>query len=305
MKNPGREDLGGLRDPYVIRYPEIVALSSRDGHHVELVEFFECIGGAMWARLHYAKSPLVHSVRTVGGSTRYILSPGRADLALEGSRFPAGICGVDVEEREIAISYIGLGGGGVGASGCRSLAGGVIRTECDPSGGGKKAGATIWLPRRERILIGVDDTDTPEEGATWTLCHNIACAVQDEQSRYLSHTIVQLFPVPYRTKNYVAVVCEFASSDPTRLVSAFHRLLERHTLSEKTGMAVFSGFDPFPLSEYGWAVKRGEVSPDRLGALKGLDLAHIMEGRGIIGAVAAIPFSTRFREALQLCDGTC
>ncbi|HNS82476.1 MAG TPA: DUF1743 domain-containing protein [Methanolinea sp.] len=305
MRDPENAGQESLKDPYVIRYPEIVALSSRDGTQVELVEFFECVGGAMWARLHYAKSPLVHSVRTVGGSTRYLLSPGQVDLGLEGSRFPAGICGVEVSRDEIAVSYVGLGGGGVGASGCRSLAGGVLRSECDPSGGGKKAGATLWLPRRERVLIGVDDTDTPEEGATWTLCHNIASAVQDADSRYLSHTIVQLFPVPYRTKNCVAVVCEFATRDPARLVSSFQRLLERYTLSEKTGMAVFTGFDPAPLGEYGWAVKRGEVNRERLAALKGRDLEYLMEGRGIIGAVAAIPFSTRFEEALQLCDGTC
>lgn len=305
MTHSPEQDPQALADPYIIRYPEIVAVSDRDGSNVELVEFFECVGGAMWARQHYAKSPVVRSVRTVGGSTRYLLSPGKADLALEGSRFPAGICEVRVDETEIAISYIGLGGGGVGASGCRSLAGGVVRTECDPCGGGKRAGATIWLPRRQRILIGVDDTDTPEEGATWTLCHNIARACQDGDSRYLSHTIVQLFPVPYRTKNCVAVVCEFATGNPDRLVSAFKALLERHTLSEKTGMAVFSGFDPSPLAEYGWAVKRGEVSRERLSALKGPDLECIIEGRGIIGAVAAIPFYTRYEEALQLCDGKC
>lgn len=257
----------------------------------------------MWARLHYAKSPLVRSVRTVASSTRYLLSPGRISLDLEGSRFPAGICGVEVDESEVAISYIGLGGGGVGASGCRSLAGGVLRTKSDPWGGGKKAGATIWLPRRERVLIGVDDTDTPEEGATWTLCHNIARAVETQESRYLSHTIVQLYPVPYRTKNCVAAVCEFATTNSPSLVTSFQRLLERYTLSEKTGMAVFFGFDPSPLESYGWAVKKGEVNHEQLTSLKGGDLKCIIEGRGIIGAVAAIPFFTRYEEALQLCDG--
>ncbi|MCQ8894357.1 MAG: DUF1743 domain-containing protein [Methanolinea sp.] len=299
----GRDD-SPLKDPYVIRYPEIVVVTDTKGQRVELVEFFECTGGAMWVQVHYAKSPLVRSVRTVGSSTRYMLSPGKVDLELEGSRFPAGIAGVEVGKDEVAISYIGLGGGGVGASGCRSLAGGVLRSRCDPSGGGKKAGATIWLPRRERVLIGVDDTDTPEEGATWTLCHNIARAVQDEDSRYLSHTIVQLFPVPYRTKNCVAVVCEFASRDPDRLVSTFAHHLSRHTLSPETGMAVFRGFDPATLlGEFAWAVKRGEVSRERLDALKKGGLDCIMEGRGIIGAAAAIPFYTRYQEALSLCDG--
>jgi len=249
-------------DPYIIRYPEIVAVTDGEGSQVELVEFFECTGGAMWAQLHYAKSPLVRSVRTVGASTRYILDPGRADLDLVGSRFAAGISGVAVEGDEIAISYIGLGGGGVGASGCRSLASGVTRSICDPSGGGKKQGRRSGSPGGS-ASSSASTTRTRLRGATWTLCHNIAKAVQDEDSRYLSHTIVQLFPVPYRTKNCVAVVCEFASRNPARLVSSFEELLSACTLSPETGMAVFRGLDPRPLlEEFGWAAKRGR-SPGR------------------------------------------
>ena len=225
---------------------------------------------------------------------RYILKTGTVDLALEGSRFPAGISACIVDEKEIAITYIGMGGGGVGAAACRSDAAGVLRSKSDPAGGGKVAGATIWLPRMQRILIGVDDTDTPEEGATWTLVHNIARAVEDECSIYLSHTIVQLFPVPYRTKNCVALVAEFATNDPEGLVSRFHQLLEKYTLSKKTGMAVYTGFAPSEaLLAYGRQVKRGEVEAGLLASIQDPRLRIIMDGRGIVGAVAAIPFFTR------------
>ena len=84
---------------------------------------------------------------------------------------------------------------------------GVLRSRSDESGGGKVAGSTIWLPRMQRVLIGVDDTDTPDEGATWTLVHNIAKAVEGEHSVYLSHTIVQLFPVPYLYKELCEYCC--------------------------------------------------------------------------------------------------
>ena len=171
----------------------------------------------------------------------------------------------------------------------------------DPSGGGRLAGSTVWLPRRERVIVGIDDTDTPEEGATWTLAHNIARAVEDDRSRYLSHTIVQLYPVPYRTKNCVAIACEFATSDPTGLVRRYRDLLTEHTLSEETGMAVWRGFDPSPLEEFGCRVKRGEVSMDDLADER---LSIAMGGRGIIGAVAAIPFYTRYEEALALWNGS-
>jgi len=293
-----------ISDPYVIHYPQIVAVTDPAGSAVELVEFFDCIGGAMWSKKHYVKSPLVISVRPVGGTMRYLLKPGSADLALEGSRFPAGISGVSVSDDEIAITYIGMGGGGVGAAACRSDAKGVLRSRCDESGGGKLAGSTIWLPRMQRVLIGVDDTDTPEAGATWTLVHNIARAVAGPQSVYLSHTIVQLFPVSYRTKNCVALVAEFATSEPDRLINRFRALLERYTLSAKTGMAAYTGFTPSSrLTAFGKAVKQGEVCQEMLDSIFDEDLKIIMDGRGITGAVAAIPFYTDYDEALELCDG--
>jgi len=296
--------MANLSEPYVIHYPRIVAVADATGSHVELIEFFDCIGGAMWSKHHYAQSPIVEQVRCVGSTMRYLLKTGSVDLALEGSRFPAGISACTVDESEIAISYIGMGGGGVGAAACRSDAAGVLRSRSDESGGGKVAGSTIWLPRMQRVLIGVDDTDTPEEGATWTLVHNIAKAVEDEYSVYLSHTIVQLYPVPYRTKNCVGLVAEFATTDPEGLTARFHQLLEQYTLSNKTGMVVYSGFFPSDeLLQYGRNVKRGEIEPGVLGRLNDKNLRIVMNGRGIIGAVAAIPFYTRYEEALELCSG--
>jgi methanogenesis imperfect marker protein 11 len=293
-----------LSEPYVIHFPRIAAVADTDGSRVELIETYECIGGTMWSIHHYTQSPVVTGARVVGSTGRYMLRPSSAELELVGSRFPAGISSCVVNESEIAISYIGMGGGGVGAA-CRTDAKGVLRSRSDPAGGGRVAGSTIWLPRCKRILIGVDDTDTPEEGATWTLVHNIARAVEDEHSVYLSHTIVQLFPVVYRTKNCVGLVAEFATTDPEGLVGRFHELLKKYTLSEKTGMAVYTGFSPSDaLLEYGRKVKRGEVNAAELDhVLKDPDLRVIMNGRGIIGAVAAIPFFTRYEEALELCSG--
>jgi len=292
-----------IAEPYIIHYPQIVGIAEPSGSRVEVVEFFDCIGGAMWARHHYLKSPLVRSARTIGSTTRYLLKPGLAPLDLQGSTFAAGISEVRVEGGEIAVTYIGLGGGGVGASICRSTAKGVNRCVTDPSGGGKVAGSTVWLPCRERVLIGIDDTDTPEDGATWTLAHNIAKAIEDDGSRYLSHTLVQLFPVPYRTKNCVATVCEFATTDAKSLVRRFHGLLRKYTLSEETGMAVFRGFDPSPLLGFARRVKRGEVTEADLRDAIGDSVEVVMDGRGKIGAVAAIPYYTDYEEALIAWTG--
>jgi methanogenesis imperfect marker protein 11 len=296
--------MASISEPYIIRYPQIVAVADDTGSKVELIEFFDCIGGAMWTQHHYAKSPLVESVRCVGATTRFLLNPGDVNLALEGSRFPAGISGVSVSGDEIAVTYIGMGGGGVGATSCRAAARGVLREHCDPAGGGKIAAATLWLPRRQRVLIGVDDTDTSEEGATWTLVHNIAKAVEDEHTSYLSHTIVQLFPVAFRTKNCVSLVAEFGTTAPDQLIAKFSELLRKYTLSEKTGMAVYTGFTlTQELLDYARKVKRGEVAPDLVRKINDPRLRIVMDGRGITGAVAALPFYTHYEEALKLCNG--
>jgi methanogenesis imperfect marker protein 11 len=166
-------------------------------------------------------------------------------------------------------------------------------------GGGKVAGSTIHLPRYTRVIIGLDDTDTPEEGATWTLAHNISKAVETSSSRYLSHTITQLFPVPYRTKNCVALACEFATTEPEKLIDRFEALVRRYTLSDETGLCAYIGFDPSAIMPYARKVKAGEVTLDDFAAVRRhLDVR--IEGRGIIGAAAAIPFYTNYAEALLI-----
>jgi len=198
----------------------------------------------------------------------------------------------------------GSAAGGVGAAGSRSRAAGIDRAEADPCGGGRRAGSKVWLPERQRVLIGIDDTDTPENGATWTLAHNIARAVESDDDVYLSHTIVQLYPVRFRTKNCVGVVLEFASDDPARLIGRVRGLLEEYTLSDETGMAAFTGFDPAALRPFADAVKQGEVGSEQLASVTSTPgLTLHLTGRGVIGAIAAIPFFTRYEEALSLWDG--
>ena len=102
----------------------------------------------------------------------------------------------------------------------------------------------------------------------------------------------------------MSIVAEFATSDPDGLVERFGKLLRKYTLSEKTGMAVYSGFSPSEeLLAYGRKVKRGEIAPGLIGDLGDPDLRIVMNGRGIIGAVAALPFFTKYEEALELCSG--
>ena len=39
--------MASISEPYVIKYPQIVAVADESGSKVELIEFFDCLGGAM------------------------------------------------------------------------------------------------------------------------------------------------------------------------------------------------------------------------------------------------------------------
>jgi methanogenesis imperfect marker protein 11 len=290
-----------LEDPYVVVYQQIHALCNDDDSMVELLERSSCYGGSAWARFHYSKGPMVLSSRSVGEWFRYLVKPGRADLELVSSKRSAGIESVLVKGDEVEISYAGLGGGGVGATLSRARAGDVIRHEVTESGGGRVARGIIVVPRRERLIIGVDDTDSKTTGATWSLVHNIAARVDRPEARYITHALVQLFPVPTKTQNCVSTAVEFACL-PSRsegMLADFKSLLERHTVSQQTGMAVLRSFEASAVLPFSLRCKRERVQyEDALQIARETGVEIALEGRGLIGAVAALPFFARPDESV-------
>ena len=242
-----------LENPYVVVYKQIHAVVDDEGSRLELIERSNCYGGSAWARYHYCRGPLVKSCRNIGEWFRYTIEPGAVDLDLVSSKRSAGIESVAVNGREVEVTYAGLGGGGVGATLSRAGAEDVLRYEATESGGGRVARGTIVLPRRERMIIGIDDTDSKTEGATWSLVHNIAQKVDRKEARYISHSLVQLFPVPTKTQNCVATVVEFAClpDKAEGMLSKFKALLRKYSVSSQTGMAVFRDYDPSSLLPFG------------------------------------------------------
>jgi methanogenesis imperfect marker protein 11 len=282
-------------------YRQIHAVTSRLGDRVEILERSSCYGGSAWARHHYSRGPLVLSSRSVGDWFRYTVRPGAADLDLVSSKRSAGIESVLVKGDFVEITYAGLGGGGVGATLSRAGAGDVIRFSHTEAGGGRVARGMIVVPRRERLIIGVDDTDSKTTGATWSLVHNVSSSVDRPEARYVSHSLVQLFPVPAKTQNCVSTVVEFAClpGQEGGALSDFKALLQRYSVSGETGMAVFQGFDPSALMPFGLRCKRERVSfEDALAAARSASVEMPLKGRGLIGAVAALPFYARPDESI-------
>ena len=290
-----------LEDPYVVVYKQIHAVVDDEGSRVELMERSRCYGGSAWARYHYSNGPLVKSSRNLGEWFRYMITPGKVDLDLVSSKRSAGIESVIVNGKEVEVTYAGLGGGGVGATLSRARAEDVLRYDVTECGGGRVARGTIVLPRRERLIIGVDDTDSKTEGATWTLIHNIATKVDRPDARYISHSLVQLFPVPTKTQNCVSTAVEFAClpGKAEAMLSDFKSLLGKYSVSKQTGMAVFRDFDPSSLLAFGQRCKRERVQyEDALEEARENGVQIMMNGQGLIGAVAALPFCARPDESV-------
>jgi methanogenesis imperfect marker protein 11 len=227
---------------------------------------------------------------------------GISKLELKPSIAAAGIESVIVQGDEVEITYAGLGGGGVGATRCRAFADGVLRYNISESGGEKCAKGTIVVPRRERVLIGIDDTDSKEIGATWTLTHNIARELDCHDAVYLSHSLVQLFPVPEKTQNCMSTVLEFGCVNEkakSRLIDAFKKALKKYTASPQTGMVVLPDFYAKGLYKYS-----NRCRTERITKAEALECARengvevLLDGNGVIGALASLPWFGRPDESI-------
>ncbi len=292
-----------LSDPYNVAYKGIYAVADRKIEFVEIMEHSSCYGGSAWALYHYSKSPLVIKSRSVGDMMRYLVRTGHEPLDLRSSTAAAGIESVFVNDKEIEITYSGLGGGGVGATTCRGFANGVLRCRISDSGGGKRASGTIVVPRRERVLVGIDNTDSKEVGATWTLAHNIADAVDSLDHKYISHTLVQLYPVPEKTQNCVSTVLEFACIEDAKkeLLEKIKEGLEKYSVSNETGMVALSDFDASMLMDYSKLCRSRMITKElALKTAQDCGVEVCMDGKGIIGALAALPWFSHNEEAVVL-----
>ncbi|HET8686773.1 MAG TPA: hypothetical protein VFM18_08920, partial [Methanosarcina sp.] len=179
---------------------------------------------------------------------------------------------------------------------------GILRYNISESGGGKCARGTIVVPRRDRVLIGIDDTDSKDIGATWTLTHNLAKELDCPEAVYLSHALVQLFPVPEKTQNCMSTVLEFGCVDEkakSRLVNTLKKALKKYSASTQTGMVVLSDFYAKGLYDYSNRVRTGRVSKaEALQCARENRVEVMLDGNGVIGALASLPWFGRPEESI-------
>jgi len=296
-----------FKDPWIAPYKKVLTMVDKD--LVEIVEYHPCVGGSEWMVYQYERSSnIVKSAKRDGNKHTYLTEVGKSDLNLKASFSAAGIEEVSVEGDEVKVIHAGLAGAGVGAAMCRGMAEGVKRVELYDIGGGSKVGrAAVVTPKLEKIVIGIDDTDTKEEGATWTLANNIGIELSKMGFEYIDHVIVQLYPHnPNKTQNCVSIALVFAikPGDREKIIEETRNLLKKHTLSGKTAMAILDGINiPEKLREYAEAAKKSMITleeAEKAAEEMNIQLVEVTGAEGKIGALAALGLYNDIKEAVKV-----
>jgi methanogenesis imperfect marker protein 11 len=201
-----------------------------------------------------------------------------------------------IKDGKVETTWIGLAGASVGVGACLPQAEGVEKVEYLSDsivGGSRKVEVKITTPLYRRLIIGIDDTDTKEKGATWVL--GLRLGREMPHGVFLSHKIVQLNPhAPQKTTNCASTGVAFAvrPDEIVKAVSWSKEFVSKNTYSDQSAIAVFDGLEiPRRLVKYGADAKHTILAihdAEHLAKEMGVELIEITGRRGTIGSLAAI-----------------
>ena len=236
---------------------------------------------------------------------------GAADREIGGQALE----GVEVIGDEVVTTWAGIAGAGVGVAACLPQAPGVIRAEYPAEedlkiGGARINRVRIVSPLYEKVTIGIDDTDTREEGATWVLALRCAENCKIPGVEYLDMRLVQLNPaVPKKTTNCVGSALNFAvrPGQVETLLDYVRDFIESGSVSNDTGIAVYRGIAFEKESSYLKRVKTDILAledAETEAARMGVRFIDSNGRKGRIGALGAVLWGNKGAEAAGLYGET-
>ncbi|MEX2723892.1 MAG: hypothetical protein Q6367_008360 [Candidatus Freyarchaeota archaeon] len=201
---------------------------------------------------------------------------------------------VDLRGDQIVQTLKAFGGPAHSLTETMRNAKGVLRVEFEDKGNYTEG--RIFTKPLEHLTLGIDDTDTEEEGATWALSLSLLDYLSENVEK-ISHKVVMLNPnIKYKTAGNAVSFIEIAA-DPKKyqeIVSSSVDFLKKRTLSEDTAIAVLRGLEiPKELIDFANKVRAKEVEIGE--ALEvaqkcGIEIFEVTGKRGIVGAVASLAF---------------
>ena len=197
---------------------------------------------------------------------------------------------------KVETTWMGLAGASVGVGACLPQADGVEKAEFlsdEEVGGSRQVEIRITTPLHRRLVLGIDDTDTKEKGATWVL--GLRLGREMPHAVFLTHKIVQLNPhAPQKTTNCASTALAFAvlPENVDIAVKWARQFVAENTYSGETVMASYEGLDvPATAVRYGAEAKDTILSihdAEHAASKSGIAVHEVTGRRGVIGAVAAI-----------------
>ncbi|MDR1954418.1 MAG: DUF1743 domain-containing protein [Candidatus Methanoplasma sp.] len=207
-----------------------------------------------------------------------------------------GLIALKVEGDRVRTTWYGIAGATVGIGACMAQCPDVIQTEYPDDfkiGGAHVAHVDIITPKKVRVIVGVDDTDTKERGASWVAA--LKMGSNSPIGNFIDHKIIQLNPkVPAKTTNCCSTAVSFAVKEEEipALIEYCRDFLKKESFSEDSVMTVYKGLSvPSSLREYGQRAKTEIITEDnaiRVAEENGVQIICLTGTRGVIGAVAAI-----------------
>ena len=197
---------------------------------------------------------------------------------------------------KVETTWMGLAGASVGVGACLPQADGVEKAEFlsdEEVGGSRQVEIRITTPLHRRLVLGIDDTDTKEKGATWVL--GLRLGREMPHAVFLTHKIVQLNPhAPQKTTNCASTALALAvpPENVDIAVKWARQFVAENTYSGETVMASYEGLDvPATAVRYGAEAKDTILSihdAEHAASKSGIAVHEVTGRRGVIGAVAAI-----------------
>jgi len=264
-----------------------------DQDHVEI--YHECMSGgcAAFCEFHHTcAGGALQTIHRDGTLLRECARLGRTDVNIGLYPAPAvGIVGVRHDGDYIVQHIKCIGGPAYSLSDMMSMAEGVCAVSIHRSG--PIVEGDVITRALTYVAIGIDDTDSRDEGATFAL----ALALLQHLSRtrgimMIGHRVVMLNPtIEHRTAGNSCSYIELAVPPELfdRLVESAYRFIADEAVSPEWGIAIKQGFSvPEEMRKYGRrareaVIERAEAvaTAERYGVL-------LQGGRGVIGALAAI-----------------
>lgn len=146
----------------------------------------------------------------------------------------------------------------------------------------------------KHLIIGIDDTDSGEGGATFALALGLLQYLGKMNGVIpISHRVVMLNPALECTAGNSCSFIELAVlpevADEVKELAA--RFVEDESLSDNWGIAVKEGFViSEPLRGFGFSVRERVIAESEIPDIAAKEDLFIRGGKGVVGAVAAVSF---------------